>query len=81
MHALHTFRLESFLARAIDTTVRGFVYETPSLVSPEILEKGEQIVRAIAERNAVPVALLRPLAESDAWLAQARDAVGSVLRQ
>jgi len=81
VRALHTFRLESFLAQAIDTTVRGFVYETPGRVSPEILGRGERIVRAIAERNAVPVALLRPLADSDAWLAQARGAVDSVLEQ
>jgi uncharacterized protein YbjT (DUF2867 family) len=81
MRALHTFRLESFLARAIDTTVRGFVYEAPGRVSPEILETGERIVRTIAARNAVPVALLRPLADSGAWLAQAMGAVDSVLQQ
>jgi uncharacterized protein YbjT (DUF2867 family) len=77
--ALHTFRLESFLSQAIDTTVRGFVYERPGGVSPELLGEGERIVRAIAERNAVPVALLSPLTNSRAWLVQARGAVDSLL--
>ncbi len=30
VRALHGSRLESFLAQAIDTTMRGFVYEAPS---------------------------------------------------
>jgi uncharacterized protein YbjT (DUF2867 family) len=81
LRALHTFRLESFLGRAIDTTVRGFVYEAGGRVSPPVLGEGERIVRTIAERNAVPVALLRPYADSDAWLVQARRAVDSVLQE
>jgi uncharacterized protein YbjT (DUF2867 family) len=80
LRASHTFRLESFLTQAIDTTVRGFVYETAGGgVSPDVRRQGERIVGAIAERNAVPVALLRPLADSDAWLVHAKSAVDSVL--
>jgi uncharacterized protein YbjT (DUF2867 family) len=77
--ALHTFRLESFLSRAIDTTVRGFVYEQPGRVSPEVLGESEGIVRAVAERNAVRLALVSPPADSDTWLVQARRAVDSLL--
>jgi Trk K+ transport system NAD-binding subunit len=81
MRALHTLRLESFLVQAIDTTVRGFVYEAAGRrVSPEVVAEGGRIVRAIAERNAVPVALLGPSSDSDAWLAQAKGAVSSVLQ-
>jgi uncharacterized protein YbjT (DUF2867 family) len=81
LRALHTARLESFLGRAIDTTVRGFVYEAAGgESSPEVIAEGERIARTIGERNAVPVALLRPLADSDAWLVEAKGAVDSVLR-
>jgi hypothetical protein len=80
VYALHTSRLEFFLGQAIDTTVRGFVYEAAGItVSPEVLAEGERTVRAIGERNAIPVAFLTALGNSDAWLTQARTAVSSLL--
>jgi len=80
VHALHTSRLEFFLGQAIDTTVRGFVYEAAgTTVSREVLAEGERIVRAIGERNAIPVAFLTALGNPDHWLTQARIAVSSLL--
>ena len=60
--ALHSSRLEFFLTQAIDTTVRGFVYDawpaTGTDVSREMLAGGERIVRSLAQLNAIPVAVL-----------------------
>lgn len=80
VHALHTSRLQSFLAQAIDTAVRGFVYEAGGLAdSAEALAAGEQIVGAVAERNALPTAILRSPADSEAWLGQALSAVEALI--
>jgi nucleoside-diphosphate-sugar epimerase len=81
VHALHDSRLEFFLGMAIDTTVRGFVYEASGAgVAPEVLAGGAGIVRGLAERNAIPAAFLT--ADPDdprSWLADARSALGSLL--
>jgi hypothetical protein len=66
---LHSSRLEFFLGQAIDTTVRGFLYDAWPVggcgvsagsggVSPEVLGGGEQIVRSLAQLNAIPLAVL-----------------------
>jgi hypothetical protein len=81
VHALHGSRLEFFLSQVIDTTVRGFVYEAsgPAL-APEVLAGGERIVRALGERNAIPVAFLRAgLEDPGAWQAEAQAVIGSLL--
>ena len=54
VRALHASRLEFFLGQVIDTTVRGFVYETAGTVPGDALVEGERIVRMVAERNAIP---------------------------
>jgi hypothetical protein len=75
IRALHSTRLEFFLGQAIDTTMRGFVYEavakadaadgqsnggsTGAVVIAEATAAGERIVRAAGERNAIPVAFLK----------------------
>src|ERR1039457_6502743 len=42
VRALHTSRLEFFLTQAIDTTVRGFVYEARGTTTPaDVLREGE----------------------------------------
>jgi uncharacterized protein YbjT (DUF2867 family) len=81
LHALHASRLEFFLTQAIDTTVRGFVYEARGTTTPaDALIEGERIVRALAQRNAIPVAFLS--ADPDdvaAWLKDACGAIESLL--
>jgi hypothetical protein len=43
--ALHGSRLERFVHQLIDTTVRGFVYEAPSLASGSAAVSSEKVVR------------------------------------
>ncbi len=81
LEALHGSRLEFFLTQAIDTTVRGFIYEASGTAVPaEVLAGGEQIVRSLGERNVIPVAILRAGGEDvGGWLADADAAVDSLL--
>ena len=74
LDALHGSRLEFFMTQAIDTTVRGVVYEAggasgaatgaagavgaATTSASEMLAGGEAIVRSLAERNSIPVAFL-----------------------
>jgi hypothetical protein len=89
--ALHSSRLEFFLTQAIDTTVRGFVYDawpaTGTEVSREMLADGQRIVSSLAKLNAIPVAILdsgdRAAGEErdddEAWVDAASGAVDSLL--
>lgn len=81
LRALYSERLEFFLTQAIDTTVRGFVYEARGTTTPaEVLLAGERIVRALTERNAIPAAFLTDDPNDvAAWLSGARAAVESLL--
>jgi hypothetical protein len=79
--ALNGPRLERFLGDAIDSTLRGFVYEAAGTAVPaEMLSGGERIVSETARLNSIPMALLTvdPL-DLDAWLAQALAAIGGLL--
>jgi choline dehydrogenase-like flavoprotein len=72
LSALHSSRLELFLTQAIDTTVRGFVYDAIAPgddrgleedrggdgVTPEQLAGGARIVARLTALNAIPVAVL-----------------------
>jgi hypothetical protein len=79
VRALHSSRLEFFLSQAIDTTIRGFVYESAGTAVPaDVLGRGEGIVRVLGERNAIPVAVLSADPdEEDTWIAEA----GTVVRR
>ncbi len=84
--ALHGTRLEFFLTQAIDTTVRGFLYEAPDAVDAAGAlgaagaADGEPRVRALLARNAIPGAFLRADPEDvSAWLAEAGAAVAALL--
>jgi hypothetical protein len=82
VQALHAPRLEAFLGQAIDTTVRGFVYEAAgaALVEQEILAEGERIARRVAGRNALPVAMLRAgVEDAETWQAEALATVTGLL--
>jgi hypothetical protein len=73
LRALHGPRLEAFMAQAIDSTMRGFVYEAPAgaadaadapafasaPTSKRELSEGERTVERMAARNAIPVAYVR----------------------
>jgi hypothetical protein len=83
--ALQGSRLEFFLGQAIDTTVRGFVYEAAGVagggaVPADVFAGGELIVRRVAERNEIPVGFLRAdPGEADLWLEDARAAIDALL--
>jgi len=80
VRALHASRLEFFLGQVIDTTVRGFVYEAAGSVPREALAEGERIVRALGERNVIPVAVLRAdPRDPDAWLEDAKTEIEALL--
>jgi hypothetical protein len=81
LRALHGSRLEFFLTQAIDTTVRGFVYEARgSGPSAALVAEGELLARTLVERNEIPVAWLTAGPhDAEEWLAQARVAVASLL--
>lgn len=79
--ALHSTRLEFFLTQAIDTTVRGFLYEARGTSTPaEQLASGEQIVRTLTERNSIPAAYLRADPQDrGVWVDEAAGAVNALL--
>jgi hypothetical protein len=88
VRSLHGSRLEAFLGQAIDTTMRGFVYEAPdigagmgaSMAVNAARAEGEHIVRTLTSRNAIPAAFVRAdPSDVDAWLADAIGAVDSLL--
>lgn len=80
LEALHGTRLEMLLARMLDTTVRGIVYEASGTVASEVLGRGGEIVRATCEDSRIPFALLEAdPGAPDAWVAAARGAVSDVL--
>jgi uncharacterized protein YbjT (DUF2867 family) len=81
LQALHTTRLELFLTQAIDTTVRGVLYEAGGEGGPAgAREDGEQIVRRITARNEIPVRWVREDPGSgNAWVDAARGAIEGLL--
>ena len=81
LRALHASRLEFFLGQAIDTTVRGFLYEAAGgAVAADVLAEGERIVRRVAARNEIPIGFLRANpGDADAWLAEVHAEIGVLL--
>ncbi|MBV9682976.1 MAG: hypothetical protein JO046_14385 [Solirubrobacterales bacterium] len=76
--ALHGTRLEMLLARMLDTTVRGVVYEATGTVDPDVLARGAALVRERCEDSRIPYVLLdADPADAGAWT---RAAVGAVDR-
>jgi uncharacterized protein YbjT (DUF2867 family) len=78
--SLHTTRLELFLTQAIDTTVRGVLYEAGGSGGPLAARvAGEEIARRLTERNRIPAALVRADPRGELWLPEALAAVESFL--
>ncbi len=93
--ALHRSRLEFFLSQAIDTTVRGLVYDAwPAQggVGPDALADGARIVGRLAQLNAIPARVLAAprggradaevaddVGEDAAWVAAAGAAIDALL--
>jgi hypothetical protein len=82
LRALHTERLRFFLTQAIDTTVRGFIYEAQARRGDSglLLAAGERTVREMTARNAIPTAFLTvDPSDCEEWLADARGAIAALL--
>ena len=81
LSALHGSRLEYFMTQAIDTTVRGVVYEARGdAAAAQLLASGEAIVRTLAERNSIPTAFLNADPQDhDGWRTEALGAIDSLL--
>ncbi len=80
LDALFGTRLEYLLMQAIDTTVRGFVYERRGCAPAPLLAGGERIVTTMTARNRIPVAFLdADPAAREVWLAEACAAVSGLL--
>ena len=79
--ALHTTRLELFLTQAIDTTVRGLLYEAGGAGGPPAARAaGVEIALRLTERNRIPAVLLREDPRERArWLGAALAATESFL--
>lgn len=78
--ALHTDRLESLLAKLVDTPVRGIVYEAAGSAPERALADGRALVAAAAERWRIPVRELHsPRAQHDAWARDLADLTASVV--
>jgi hypothetical protein len=80
VRALHEVRLRSFMVKTIDTTIRGVLYEAAGTVPAEVLAGGARIAAEVAERNEIPLQLLRvDPAERERWREEALGAVGAIL--
>ncbi len=81
LRALHTTRLELFLTQAIDTTVRGLVYETGGPSGPaDARAAGEESARRLTALNRIPAGWLdADPGEPGLWAREARGAVESFL--
>lgn len=78
--SLHDARLRSFLERAIDSTVRGVVYEAAGSVPAPALARGAAVAREMAGRNAIPLKVLEASpADEERWGREARGAVAALL--
>jgi hypothetical protein len=80
VRALHGPRLEMMLGRAIDTTVRGIVYEAAGSVDAQVLAAGGALLRREAGRNEIPCATLEcDPADQAGWVAAARRAIDALI--
>ncbi len=80
IRALHGPRLRSFLGQAIDSTMRGFIYEAAGSAPRETLAEGERIAREECARNAIPLAVLCALpSEEKRWREESLTAVRALL--
>jgi hypothetical protein len=78
--ALHGSRLEFFCSQAIDTTVRGLVYEAAGCVDRAILAAGAELVTVKAAYSEIPLRVLdAEPADAALWAAAARTAIAELL--
>jgi nucleoside-diphosphate-sugar epimerase len=80
VEAMHSTRLESLLAKLVDSGVRGLVYEATGTVRGDFLRSGAAQVRKSGEWFRMPVEVVeQDPADHEAWVAAMRAAVGRIL--
>ena len=80
--ALHGPRLQSLLAKLVDTPVRGIVYEGAGTVPADLRAEGGVAARAAAATYRMPVRVVeQPPEPRGAWLRAMRDAVAEILAE
>jgi len=80
IRALHGPRLQSLLAKLVDTPVRGLVYEAAGTVGAEVLAVGGVAVRAAAVTYRMPARVVEePPDRRSRWVAAMSSAVVEVL--
>lgn len=80
VRALHRERLRAFLGQMIDSTARGFVYESAGTVAPPLLAAGAQLAQEVTARNSIPMAVIESdPADRGAWLAEAGAVIDALL--
>lgn len=82
VQALHGLRLRSFMVKAIDTTIRGVVYEAAGTLPASMLAGGRRIASEVAQQNQIPLELLQSdPADPERWRAEAVTAIASLLHR
>ena len=80
LEELHTSRLQFFATQAIDTTIRGLVYEAAGSVGEPTLARGGELIRQAAALNSIPLEILRAdPADRASWRASALTAIAALL--
>jgi nucleoside-diphosphate-sugar epimerase len=80
VEAVNRLRLESLLAKLVDTPVRGFVFEAAGSTAPEVLEAGAGLVEQAARTWMIPVRVVRAQRDGGgAWTAAMASASAAVL--
>jgi hypothetical protein len=81
LRELYGPRLDAFVRQLIDTTARGFIHEPPGPgVDADTAAASERSARSLAERNAIPYAVIRAAPdEKERWMQEARAAVDRLL--
>lgn len=77
--ALHGDRLRAFLTQAIDSTVRGFVYETRGNMQ-DLIDAGARIASDLCAANSIPLELMDADPRDPArWASGAHTAINVLL--
>jgi uncharacterized protein YbjT (DUF2867 family) len=77
--ALFGTRLEMLMHKALDTTVRGVVFEAAGAAGTKLLGAGAEVVRAACDGSRIPYALIEAEPGSEHWRDHAVAAVEATL--
>lgn len=77
---LHQGRLQAFLGKAIDSTMRGFLYEAHGSAPQTVLQRGVEVAQEIAASNQIPLRVLRAdPRHTHEWVSAALQAIDELI--